>query len=422
MKEYIKALDRGEVTTFSRNSYEIVFSVFMIALAWFYRSSPQIEYPRILYFFLALFISNFFFNYLLRRRASVNVWLVELIFLVNFWIITGVIWNSGRGESYFWVLYLLPVFSAALMAAFKDAAGVTALCGIAITVMSWPFAELADLLSLAVKLGVLAFSGGIVYRTARARKRAEATLELKRAEAEQLSREIDEKEVEIVKTASAGEVGTLVSGVLHDLGNAVSVILLSAQVMEGAEKPEKKDLERVTRAARYAKGLLGGALSIVRGQDYVFAPGSLKEAAESAAVLTDYSARKKSATVELNIPGELPALLMSRVHIERVFINAISNSLSFVPEGGRVTVTARAAEGGVEAEITDNGPGFPEKILKEGVKAFGTTRKDKGGTGLGLFVCDQIARRHGGSLALDNMPGGGARIKLFLPLGGPNPQ
>ena len=76
MKNYFQALDRGEVTSFSRNSYEVIFAVFMVALAYFYRDNPQIVYPRILYFFLLLLGSNFFFNYLLRR-ASVNLWLID---------------------------------------------------------------------------------------------------------------------------------------------------------------------------------------------------------------------------------------------------------------------------------------------------------------------------------------------------------
>lgn len=421
MRNYFKALDRGVVTTFSRNYYEVIFSIFMIALAYFYRSSPQVTYPLILYFFLVLLGSNFAFNYLLRRRDSVNLWLIDLILLANFWIITGVMYCSGRGDSYFWVLYLLPVFGASLMGSFKDTAGIVFLSSLAIIVMSWPLGggELAALLSLAVKLGVLSFSAGVVYSTAQSRKKAEAGLAFKRDQVAGLEREITEKESEIVKTASAGEVGTLVSGVMHDLGNAVSVVMLSAQIALEDEKPDKKDIERIMKASRFAKGLISNAMSIVRGQEYVFELVPLKEPVENAAALVEYSARKKSAAVLLDVPDDLPPLRLSKVHVERIFINAIINALSFIPEKGQVVITARAGEGGVTAEITDNGPGFPEKMLTEGVKAFSTTRREKGGTGLGLFVCEQIARRHGGTMKLGNAPEGGARITIFLPYAGP---
>lgn len=421
MKALLKALDRGEVTVFSRGAYEVVFSVFMIAVAYFYRDSPQIVYPRILYFFLLLLGSNFIFNYLLRRRAAVSLLLVDLTLLANIWIITGVLYYSGGGSSYFWVLYLLPVFGASLLGSFKDALGVVLLCSLAIGVLSWPLdgGDLAKVLALAVKLAVIAFSAGVVYNTAQSRRRAEAGLAAKRGQVEALEREVLEKESEIVKTASSIEVGALVGGVMHDMGNAITVILMSGELAAESETPKKKDLERIVKGAYYAKGLISAAMSIVRGQEYEFAPVQLAEAARSAEILTDHSARKKNASLLLDFPPGLAPVLASRAHIERLFINAVSNSLSFVPDGGRVTLAARPAEGGVALEITDNGPGFPAKMLAEGVKAFGTTRRDKGGTGLGLFVCDQIARRHGGTLSLANLPGGGAKITVFLPYGGP---
>jgi len=422
MKNLIKALDRGEVTNFSRNSYEIIFSIFMVTLAYFFRNSPQIAYPRILYFFLLLLVSNLMFNYLLRSRSSVNLWLLDIILLVNFWIITGVLYCSGGGESYFWVLYLLPVFAGSLMASFKDAFSVVFLCAMAITVLSWPLGggELASVLALAIKISVITFSAGVVYNTAQSKKRAEAGLAFKRGQVDVLEHEITEKESGIVKTASAVEMGTLVSGVMHDLGNALSVVMLSAQLAVEDEKPDRKDLERILKGARYAKSLISAAMSIVRGQEYVFEPIQLREAAESAALLMDYSARKKNASLELDFPADLPKVRASRAHIERLFINTVANSLSFVPERGKVVISARAAEGGVELEVVDNGPGFPAKMLKEKeMKPFDTSRREKGGTGLGLFVCEQIVLRHGGKMSRGNVPGGGAKISVTLPLEGP---
>lgn len=421
MKGFIKALDRGQVTSFSRNSYEVVFSIFMIALAWFYRENPLIVYPQILYCFLALLGSNFVFNYLLRRRTAVNLWLIDLILLINLWTITGILLFSGGGDSYFWVLYLLPVFAASLMASLKDAAGVVLLCAISLVVMSWPVSpdDLAGLLGLSAKIAVLASSAWVVFSTSQARKITEAGLAFKRAQVETLTRDIAEKESALVRTASSNEVGTLVSGVMHDLGNCVSVILLSLEIFSEEEKPSRKDLDRILKAARFAKAMVANALGIVRGQEYVFEPVRLREIAESAEMLTSYAARKAGATVELNIPEDLPEIKASRVHLERIFINTILNSVSFLPQGGVVRLSAGVEGDGLKVEISDNGPGFPAKVLEGGVKAFGTTRKEKGGTGLGLFVCEQIARKHGGRLKLDRAAGGGALVRLILPLAGP---
>lgn len=423
MNALLKSLDRGEVTVFSRSSYEVVFSVFMIAVAYFYRHSPEIVYPRILYFFLLLLVSNFLFNYFLRRRSSVNLWLIDLILLVNYWVITGVVYYSGGSVSYFWVLYLLPVFSASLMGSAKDTFGMVFLCSLAVAAMALPLrvTDFAVIMSLAVKVGVLTFSAAVVHSTAQSRKRAEAGLAFKRGQVELLEKSVTEKEAEIVRTASAVEMGTMVSGVMHDLGNAVSVILLTAEIASTSEeKPSQKDLERILKGAKYARSLISAAMSIVRGQDYTFGPVDLKDTADSASMLTDFAARKKNASVELDFPPGLPMVRGSRAHLERIFINTVANSLSFIPDGGKVRVAGRPADGGVLVEVSDNGPGFPEKMLKGEVKPFDTTRGEKGGTGLGLYVCERIARQHGGYLKLANAPGGGSLISIFLPLAGPD--
>ena len=420
MKDYlhIKALDRGNISNFSRNSYEVVFSVVMIAIAYFFRDNAQIAYPRILYFFLLLLISNFTFNRLLRARSLVNLWLIDTILVFNFWVITGVLYYSGRGDSYFWVLYLLPVFASALMASPVDSGGMAFLCSLAVVVLSWPFdmGDVAVVLGLAVKISVFILSSVVVYRTAASKKTVEVGLLAKRHEAEKLSKELSTKYTEIVDSASAGELGNLLSGIMHDLGNSVSVILLSAQIAVEDEKPAKMDLERIVKAARVAKGVISTALNIVRGQEYTFENIDLRELLSNVVLLLDYSAKNRQVHLETDLPESLPALNLSKVHMDRVFINIISNSISFTPAGGFVRISAALENDEVSVIVTDNGPGFSEKILKDGIKAFNTTRKAEGGTGLGLFVCLQIIGKHGGTIKLENVESGGARTIIRFPL------
>ena len=412
------AFRRGRVSNFSRNSYEVLFSVFMVAVAYLYRNNSHITYPAILYFFLLLMASNLVFNQLLRNRLSVSLWAVDFILLFNLVVITGVLHYSGGGESYFWVLYLLPIFASAMLGNIKDVAWVVLLCSLASALFAWPLraADLAAVMSLLVKLSVFLLSAAAVYRSAEAKKRAEAALILKRGEVELMTRELLTKDTELAQTAAAGEIGRLVSGIMHDLGNSVSIMLLSAQIAGEDETVDKKDLERIVKAGQFSRNLISGALDIVRGQEYVFAPGDLRGPLETAVQLVNYAAIKKSAAVKMELPPDLPRVSMSRVHIERLFVNTLSNSLSFVPQHGEVTVKAALDGGGITVEISDNGPGFPEAMIKEGIKAFRTTRKAAGGTGLGLYVCAQIAEKHGGKLSISNRPTGGSVVKITLPV------
>lgn len=409
------------VGNFARGGYETVFLVFMLAIAFFMRGNPLIVYPDILHLFLLLMLSNLLFNWFAPRLGRREAWLVELVLLLNMLIITGIVKFSGGSESYFWVLYLLPLFAAALAVKLFDVVSSLLFCSLAVVYFSKPLEawDITESFGVTVKLSIFTLSAAVLYRTAMSKRRADEHLLAKRMEAERLARELSDSRTNLVMDASATEVGRMVSGVLHDLGNPLAVIMLSAEVMTQEEERDQANVARILRAARYAKAMLSNAMGIVRGREYVFEKSDLREEVLKALSLVDFQARRKRVSIEQSIPEVLPPAVISRVHVERVFVNLLSNALSFSPEGSSVTLRVQLDGERVISLVEDSGPGFPEWMIKTGVRAFGTTRKEQGGTGLGLFVADEIVRRHGGELLISNAPGGGGRVIFELPLSGP---
>ena len=104
--------------------------------------------------------------------------------------------------------------------------------------------------------------------------------------------------------------------------------------------------------------------------------------------------------------------------MQRVFVNAITNALSFLKPGGTITLKAVREGEAVRISIEDDGPGFPPEIIAGGIKAFGTGRKEKGGTGLGLFNSMEIVEKHGGKLSIRNRQPSGAIVEFTLPIAG----
>ena len=72
-----------------------------------------------------------------------------------------------------------------------------------------------------------------------------------------------------------------------------------------------------------------------------------------------------------------------------------------------------------ELKILDNGPGFPDAVLRQPFEPYVTSKSQ--GRGLGLAICRKIVSEHNGRIALDNRPGGGARVEVMLPLNPPGP-
>lgn len=109
-------------------------------------------------------------------------------------------------------------------------------------------------------------------------------------------------------------------------------------------------------------------------------------------------------SVEVMLAPDLPLLEFDAVLLERVLCNLLDNVVRHTPAGTAVHIEAQRAGDSVEIKVQDEGPGFP----MSGPKA-----------GLGLAICKAIIEAHGGRLALDEAPDGGALANIHLPAGTP---
>ena len=409
---------RGQTADFSRSGYEVLFSVFMVALAYFYRQNPLISYPEVLYLFMSLLAANFVFNRIFVERNIVSIWLVDAMLLSNVLIITCILAKSGWHLSSFWVLYLLPIFTAALTGRLTEVAATTVVCVLALGALSLEpvRTETAQRFAFFVKSAVFLFSAVVTFHTSLVRRRLETEMSVKRVQVEKLMAAVAGRDSESQTDSSAAEVGRLTAGLLHDVGNVISIILLSSEIMVQDENPSPKDARRVQQAAKMAKSIINGSLALIKGARYEFRTESLLGPMENAAAIFTRQARAKGVKLLTSVEEGLPDVNISAPHIQRVFINTIANSLSLLePEG---TITLRAVRSGevIRVFIEDDGPGFAPAVLERGIAAFGTTRKESGGTGLGLFNSKEIVEKHGGKISIANRQPSGAVVEFTLPV------
>ena len=124
---------------------------------------------------------------------------------------------------------------------------------------------------------------------------------------------------------------------------------------------------------------------------------------------------------EFRLPGT-PRLHARRQDLARAVENLLANAARFAPQGGQVTLACRAEAGQVLFTVQDDGPGFPEAILRSCGQMFATgdAARSDGHQGLGLYWARTVAEAHGGRLTLANT-GGGALAVLTLPAKPPQP-
>ena len=145
-------------------------------------------------------------------------------------------------------------------------------------------------------------------------------------------------------------------------------------------------------------------------------PLDLRSLTERAADLYREVAEEKKITLTLDQPAPVE-LDADAIRLSQTVNNLLDNALKYTPAGGRVTLAARAEPGAAILTVTDNGPGVPsaerEPIFRRLYR--GDASRSQRGLGLGLSLVKAIVESHGGTVVVDDVPGGGARFTVRIP-------
>lgn len=130
--------------------------------------------------------------------------------------------------------------------------------------------------------------------------------------------------------------------------------------------------------------------------------------------LSAEAAAKANITLAMTTPEPLIRVHADRDALRRMLTNTLANALKFTPEGGKVFMHARAEQGALLLETIDNGPGFANAQSLGRPYERGSVREP--GTGLGLALVRALAQQHGGDVSFLEAPGGGALVRIRLPV------
>lgn len=119
----------------------------------------------------------------------------------------------------------------------------------------------------------------------------------------------------------------------------------------------------------------------------------------------------------LEFSGELPFIVGDKNRIKQVFINILDNALKFTPEGGNIKISGARDDEKVKVTVEDTGCGISREDLPYIKEKFYRGKSSKSKNGLGLSICDEIVRLHGGSLEIESEQGLGTRVFVYFPVG-----
>jgi PAS domain S-box-containing protein len=226
-------------------------------------------------------------------------------------------------------------------------------------------------------------------------------------------------EQQLIQSGKLASIGELAAGVAHEINNPLFAILGFVEFLLADVEPGSKSQERLTiiqDTALEIREIVRALLDFARERTDERAAISLTDvAAQTVSLMRRMSAKKDVEIVERYDAGEV-TVEASGNQLKQIFVNLISNAQQAMPGGGTITVEVGRDGNVAWAEVRDTGPGIPEDEAARIFEPFYTTRRDRGGTGLGLSVSFGIAQAHGGGLVVASKPGEGAAFRLRLPV------
>jgi two-component system NtrC family sensor kinase len=249
-------------------------------------------------------------------------------------------------------------------------------------------------------------------------------------------KELDLRQKSLMRSERLASLGTMLSGVAHELNNPLSNISTSCQILQ--EEVGESDVEtrslylgQIDQQTERARTIVRALLDFSRERGFKKETVLLRPLVSQTVGFVRGEVSAKS-VVQVSIPEDL-TVSADVQRLQQVFVNLIRNAMDVLGPGGRIRISAEIKdvkeppEGtafgpGCEAEgqvveicVSDNGPGIAAELQSRIFDPFFTTKDVGHGMGLGLFIVYEIIDEHGGCVAVRSTPGQGTTFCIRLP-------
>jgi two-component system, NtrC family, sensor kinase len=267
------------------------------------------------------------------------------------------------------------------------------------------------------------------------RKISQADNKIKRILAEKQASEFKERiKQQLVVAERLVALGTLATGVAHEINNPLAIIQQSAGWLQQIlAKPEmsaiprradfEKALDRTQKAVQRAHRITRQLLAVCHTQSIEMPDPQnvvevdLKALAQECVTLIAPEASLKKIKIIIDSVEPSPVARTDSFQLLQVLLNLLTNAVQATDAGGRITIVLRTSrQQAVQIAVQDTGHGISQENLSRVFEPFFTTKKVGQGTGMGLYVSWGIVAKLGGSIAVDSQEGKGSTFTLTLPI------
>lgn len=230
---------------------------------------------------------------------------------------------------------------------------------------------------------------------------------------DRMAEELKSRQQRIVEQERMAAIGQLAAGVAHELNNPIGIIRGYLKTMSPQDEPKElaEELSILDEEAAHCQRIAEDLLSYARSPDLERRPIELSE------FLPDVLSRFEVANEKVSCEVEPGIVFGDPARLRQVVFNLVANAQQAAETADAVKLRGTSGEGEYSIEVTDDGPGIPDSEKARVFEPFFSKRK--GGSGLGLAVVQGIVRAHGGVIGVEDLPDGGSRFEVRLPLNAP---
>jgi two-component system, NtrC family, sensor kinase len=257
------------------------------------------------------------------------------------------------------------------------------------------------------------------------RKEAEAVAAKALEELARQNKELLHLQGEFGRVERLAAIGRITGTIAHDIGTPLNSVLGYTQLLNGKDLPAdaKRCLKIIETQIERMVTIINQHLSQTGYSVPKDVQVDLNQLIKETLELLRPTFQSRGIEVVTQLKGSPARVQADDASLQRVLMNLIDNAVDAMEDRGRLTLSTRESlppDGtptGIVLEITDNGHGIAPELLPKMFDMFVTTKAPGKGTGLGLAVCQQIVKAHGGEIQVSSEVGKGTCARVFLPSG-----
>lgn len=239
----------------------------------------------------------------------------------------------------------------------------------------------------------------------------------------QLRAEIEGSERHLRHADRLATVGTLASGLGHELVEPLTAIVGFAELLHkdpSLSEQAQRDLDRIESASNHAREIVRRLMLLARQSPSGWQEVAPNQVVEDALSFVEQRCKATNVRIVRELDAAAPSIVGDRTQICQVVVNLLRNAIQAMPNGGELCVRTRALPDGLSISVEDCGVGMSDETRSRMFEPFFTTRTARGGMGLGMAVVHDIVGLHGGNIDVQSALGEGTRIDVRLPLEPPS--